>query len=142
MAKKESNIERLSMVELSKIGCLMSKNNKGVLPDRRGIPVRFGLFNFNKQQSKEFKSSDLIGITPVVITPEMVGSTIGVFTGLEAKKANWHYVGSEHEEAQKNFLDTVKRYGGIAGFFTSPIEAVTIVHNFIHNLKGTNGDHE
>lgn len=66
--------------------------------------------------------SDLFGITPVTITPEMVGKSLGVFTGLEAKGPNGRL--SKHQEF---FLEAVQRNGGIAGLFRSPEQAVALV---------------
>ena len=34
-------------------------------------------------------SADLIGFTPVVITPDMVGRTVAVFLSVEAKRPGW-----------------------------------------------------
>lgn len=65
---------------------------------------------------------DLFGITEVLITPEMVGKTIGVFTGLEAKAPK-----GKVSDAQKNVLEAIIKKGGIAGVFRSPEEAVSIV---------------
>lgn len=54
-------------------------------------------------------SSDVIGWTPVVITPAMVGRTLAVFTALECK------VGSRGTTAdQRAFLSIVEAHGGIA----------------------------
>lgn len=53
--------------------------------------------------------SDIVGITPVVVTPDMVGKTIGVFTGYEAKTGRL-----QASEDQNKFLEMVRRLGGIA----------------------------
>lgn len=54
-------------------------------------------------------SSDLIGVTRVAITPEMVGRTVAVFTAVEVK------VGKDRlSKEQKQFLELVKAWGGIA----------------------------
>lgn len=54
-------------------------------------------------------SSDLIGIQSVVITPAMVGRTVGVFLAAECK------AGTGRASAdQRAFLDMVRDRGGIA----------------------------
>ena len=59
-------------------------------------------------------SSDLIGITEVIITPEMVGQKIGRFTAFEVKTDS-----GKTSKEQKVFIDFVKSKGGIAGVVRS-----------------------
>lgn len=58
--------------------------------------------------------SDLFGITPVVITPEMVGTTVGVFTALEVKSPT-----GKVSKEQSQFIQAVRKNGGIAGVVRS-----------------------
>lgn len=97
---------------------LLRNNSGAVLADKRMI--RFGLGNDSKQLNATCKSSDLIGIRPVVITQADVGQTIGQFVAIEAKESTWIYTGTEHELAQKNFIDWVISMGGYAQFSTGP----------------------
>lgn len=99
----------------SKFQSLMMRNNSGCLSNpHTGIPVRFGLGNDSKQTNTVFKSSDLIGITPVKCP---CGRTYGVFTALEIKKPGWIQNLSNLEHvAQQNFINTIQRKFGIAGF--------------------------
>jgi hypothetical protein len=55
-------------------------------------------------------SSDLIGWTSVKISPEMIGQTLAVFTALEVKTKTGRATAQ-----QTAFIETVKRFGGIAG---------------------------
>ncbi len=64
-------------------------------------------------------SSDRIGITPVTVTPEMVGMTLGVFTAIEVKTA-----AGKVSEAQHNFIDQVRAAGGFATVARSADEAI------------------
>lgn len=66
---------------------------------------------------------DLLGWTPVVITPDMVGRTIPVFTGVECKASG----GGRKRDAQINFVQQMHRAGGIAGFASSPEQALEII---------------
>lgn len=103
---KESNVQQLVRMELSKLGAVSYRNNVGVLKDENGRPVRYGLCN---------GSSDLIGYTPVEITPDMVGQKLAVFTAIEVKTAK-----GKPRENQLNFLKVVRDNGGIAGIARSP----------------------
>ncbi len=81
--------------------------------------IRYGLGNDSKKLNEVFKSSDLIGVTPVFISPRHVGRTMGIFTAVECKKPDWHLVPSDkHGHAQLNFINTVCGCGGI-GMFAS-----------------------
>lgn len=66
--------------------------------------------------------SDLFGLKPVVITPDMVGQTIGVFVGIECKSAT-----GRAREQQPKFIAAVRRNGGRAGFARSTEHARDII---------------
>lgn len=67
-------------------------------------------------------SSDIIGLTRLLITQEMVGARLAVFTGIEAKMPRGR-VTSEQEK----FIRFVRQFGGIAGVARSPEDAVQII---------------
>lgn len=113
----ESAVQAYSQLDYAKAGDILWRNNVGVLMDARNIPVRYGLANESKKMNEEVKSSDLIGITRVLITPEMVGTTIGQFTAIETKKQAWKWSGNAHEVAQLKFHQIVVSYGGKANFY-------------------------
>lgn len=67
-------------------------------------------------------SSDLIGFTPVVVTPEMVGHTVAVFTAMECKLRT-----GRASPGQLNFIQVVQDAGGIAEVVKTPEQASEIV---------------
>lgn len=54
-------------------------------------------------------SSDIIGLRPVVVTPEMVGQTLAQFAAIEVKQP-----GSYPTKDQRHFLEFVQSKGGLA----------------------------
>lgn len=95
-------------IEAAKVGCQLMRNNSGVMINRAGQPVRFGLGNISAQLNKKRKSSDLIGFTYT-----------GLFIAVEVKPRGWKF-NPRHEDhrAQLNFLEYVIRHGGIGCFAT------------------------
>lgn len=99
-------------------GCQSWRNNSGGFYDERGRFVRYGLGSFTPEM--KCKSSDYIGITPLLIMPHHVGTIVGVFTALEMKHSDWVYnPRDEHSLHQRKFIDIVLQAGGYAGFATS-----------------------
>jgi hypothetical protein len=115
--KSEAAIQQKKQLEESKKGARLWRNNVGAYSDDYGNYIRYGLCNESKAVNQLYKSSDLIGITPVLITPDMVGQTIGVFTAYECKKEGWKFKpNNKHEQAQLNFINLVVSMGGIGAF--------------------------
>lgn len=130
MNKNESTIQDSIRVALSTEGISNWRNNSGVLPNHVGTPVRFGLGNESKKINKVSKSSDLIGIVPMLIEQRHVGTTVGVFLAVECKKEIFQFnPNNEKDVAQLNFINHVNSRGGIGGFCRNEAE-------FLQYLKG------
>jgi hypothetical protein len=111
----EAAIQQQVRLALSRAGVVAFRNNIGAYMDAKtGRPVKYGVCNPG--------GSDLIGWTPVRITPDMVGRTVAVFTAVEVKTPT-----GRPTPQQLNFIDQVIRAGGYAGIARSPADAVAIL---------------
>ena len=93
--------------------CRLFRNNTGTLRDINGRPVTFGLCK---------GSADLIGWTTRIITPEMVGQQVAIFTSIEVKAATGRI-----RPEQQQWLLGVQKAGGIAGVARSVGEAMDLL---------------
>lgn len=113
----EAYVDSLIMLEAADKDVLLMRNNVGACQDKTGRMIRYGLLNESKQMNERIKSPDRIGIKRVLITPEMVGGTIGQFIAREIKKQDWTgRTLSPHEEAQLRCLQLFASYGADACF--------------------------
>ena len=113
----EKDIERTLILHASQCGSTIFKNNVGKLRDERGNIVTFGLCK---------GSSDLIGWTPITVTPDMVGKKIAVFTAIEVKlNKNGKYKATDD---QKRFISAVLNNGGYAGVADCKKDLEDIIH--------------
>jgi hypothetical protein len=67
-------------------------------------------------------ASDWIGYRAVVVTPDMVGTTVAVFVAIEAKRP-----GEDMRDDQREFVAEIIANGGIAGVAHSAAEAAEIL---------------
>ena len=118
----ETDIQSMIRVAAANRHSALWRNNNGACRDDTGRMIRYGLGNDSKKLNEVWKSSDLIGITPVMIGPEHVGRVIGVFTAVEVKRESWRKPENKRDRAQEAFLADVLRYGGIA-MFANSVEA-------------------
>lgn len=115
----EANTQSLIRLEAPKLGATLLRNNSGACKDDTGRLIRFGLGNDSERVNAAFKSSDLIGVTPV--------RGVGVFTAVEVKKPGWTKPTNDRERAQAAFLLHVQQRGGIGIFATCPEDYVRAV---------------
>lgn len=119
--KDESTVSQEIQIQAPHQQCILERNNSGACMDDTGRLVRYGLGNVSKKRTAQIASSDLIGITKIVVTPEMVGQTLGIFTAVEVKKELWNPEKkfTAREKAQQAYITWVKAMGGFAGFANS-----------------------
>lgn len=127
MSQSEARVQQEIRIASIVTGSNLLRNNVGVLPDARGVPVRFGAANESKEENERLKSSDLIGWTEVTITPDMVGRTFAVYTSVEVKEEGWIYRATKREIAQKRWNDLVGASGGFSGFASNVAQFLEIV---------------
>lgn len=112
----EAAIQQQTRLRAAQRGARLFRNNVGACEDKSGRVIRYGLANDSSGMNSVFKSSDLIGITPVRCS---CGVVHGVFTAYECKAANWKYSEADKRSvAQYAFIKFVLAYGGIARFVT------------------------
>lgn len=116
----EARSQQEIRVEASRRGVRLFRNNNGACETDDGRNIRYGLANDSMQMNRKIKSSDLIGITPIVVEQRHVGQHLGVFTSVEVKRPGWSYKGTDREMAQLAWLTAVGKLGGIARFATCP----------------------
>lgn len=112
----EAAVQTAIRLEASRLGVRLWRNNSGCCKDETGRLIRYGLCNDSAQLNKRIKSSDLIGVRPVVITSDMVGQRIGQFVAREVKRPGWKYTGTDREKAQLAFIELLQSLGADAAF--------------------------
>ena len=134
--RSEAWAQQQARFRIREQGALSWRNNVGATPSKtahtcpycykkfqeKQQPVRYGLANDNMDLNKNMKSSDLILLIPRLITPDMVGTTIGQFGGVETKPAGWQYTGEGREAGQTAWGVQLVRHGGFFKFSTGDIQ--------------------
>jgi hypothetical protein len=105
----EQELQQLIRLELGRGPVRLWRNNVGALRDERGRLVTYGLCK---------GSSDLIGLSQVVIGPQHLGQTLAVFSALEVKTTKGRI-----RVEQEKFLQLVQQLGGRGGVVRSVEEA-------------------
>ena len=122
MSRSEGAVSQERLLHYDRLGWRLARNNVGVLLDKRGVPVRYGLWNQSREMNERIKSSDYVGWRPLLITPEMVGDVVAQFVAVEFKHEGWmpapptDRTRFAHEQAQQRFLDMVRTDGGYGEF--------------------------
>jgi hypothetical protein len=122
----EAAVQTRVRLDASKMGWRLWRNNVGAGKLENGSYIRWGLANDSKNMNRVVKSADLIGIAPVLITPQHVGQVIGQFASIEVKEGSWKYRGDEHEQAQLRWAELVTSLGGLAQFSTGELTNSTV----------------
>lgn len=110
----EASVLRVLMLAAQDLGAKVFRNNVGKLQDRYGTWVAYGLHP---------GSPDLAGWMPVTITQDMVGETLAVFVGIEAKREQ----GGVVSDAQARFLSALTADGARAGVARNAVELAHIL---------------
>lgn len=118
--KSEAAIQQEIRLAAGRNSAILWRNNNGACQSADGRLIRYGLANDSAQINRRYKSSDLIGVTYRIITPDMVGRAIGQITSIEVKAEGWQYRGTEREQAQARWMELIRQWGGLATFATGP----------------------
>ena len=97
----EKSVLQRIRIQLSEAGFVLFRNNSGQYTAHDGSVIRYGVCNPG--------GSDLLGWKTITITKEMVGQKISQFAAIEVKTST-----GKLSEPQRNFLEQVKKSGGIA----------------------------
>ncbi len=104
----ESNLLPRLIEAAKKLGTKLYRNQQGSYKLADGRYITSGLC---------VGSSDLIGYSVRVITPDMVGQKVCIFTAIEAKAAS-----GRATERQMEFVKQIREAGGIAQIVRSVLE--------------------
>lgn len=128
------------MIAVSNIGARVFRNHVGMAYQGKALVCgREGAVNVRPgdvvvYQARRVRaglcvgSSDLIGWRSLVVTPEMVGKRIAVFSAIECKADDGRV-----SDEQENFIEQVRHAGGIALVSTDVAETVSAVEQWRGN---------
>lgn len=127
----EAAVQTHVRLQMANEGGIPQRNNVGVAQSDDGRPVRYGLMNSSTQENKQFKSSDIIGPTPIIIQPHHVGRLLGVYSAFECKHSDWVFSPSdERAAAQLRYIELMRKVGCIAGFVRSGADVTAHIEAF------------
>lgn len=113
----EAAVQNNIRLTASRAGIVNFRNNSGAGKiEGESRFIRWGLCNDSKALNEKYKSCDIIGISPILITSDHVGRIIGQFWAREAKPSNWKRPSNEREFAQQRFIELINACGGDAKF--------------------------
>lgn len=123
MGIKENKITN-KILEALPIKTRAFRNHVGVVQDKRGAWHKFGL---------QKGSADLIGLTSVTITPDMIGKDVAVFTSIEVKTPTGRL--SKEQKFWSDFMERVNAFHVVA----RSSEAVNLaLKEYIQKMEETN----
>lgn len=112
--KSETTLQNEIRLAIGKLkGVRLFRNNVGLFKTQDGRNVQTGLC---------VGSSDLIGFQSIIITPEMVGQKIAVFTAIEVKTES-----GKVSPQQEKFIEMVACFGGIGAIVRSVDDAMAVL---------------
>lgn len=103
---------------------VLMRNNSGAFKDEHGNFITYGVgscWHVVNGKRKWGGGSDTIGFVDTLITPEMVGSLVPVFTAIEIKDRG------QLTEQQAKFLTMCRSHRCLAGIARSVADAITII---------------
>lgn len=109
--KSEGAVLRTLMLYASEHGAVLFRNTRGIYKVAQQDCKSCQRFGFTVSTGLTNGAPDLVGWTPVLITPEHVGKQVAIFTGIEAKRE----VGGVVSEEQRRFLTALELAGAIQG---------------------------
>jgi hypothetical protein len=122
----EGSVMRSILLRLGQLHfCKLFRNQVGTYKLEDGRYISSGLCE---------GSSDLIGWTEVIVTPEMVGKRIALFTAIEVKNLSNKRGGRTATKEQRHFIREVEAAGGIAGVARTEVEAAQLVVETVNNM--------
>lgn len=104
----ESTIQNLIRLQVVKLGCILMRNNNGMLQDAHGGYVRYGLGT---------GTSDLIGWTII--------NGLAIFTAVEVKAPRGRVT-----KEQQAFVLAITRNGGIGCIARSSEDVERAIHDY------------
>lgn len=140
---RESNVLRATWLAVAAVGTTLFRLNTGrawlsnlgpkkgvrrladgsvLILSPRSVAIGFGMTNGDPVVG----ASDLNGWTEIVITPAMIGRKVAIYTAIETKESG----GGDKSEEQVNFVEQVRQAGGIAGFASSPEDALKVIREY------------
>jgi len=116
--EKEQNILQRVRLKASELGAILWRNNCGAYKSESGHYIKYGVASPG--------GSDLLGMIPMVVTQDMVGKMIAIFTAFEIKKE-----GGRITPEQQLFINIVEKNGGIAAIIRSAEDVEGVICNAI-----------
>ena len=117
----ESVIMKRIQLALSNMNIRLLRNNIGLFYTKAGFPIRCGLAN---------GSGDLIGWKTIIITKDMIGKKVAVFTSIEVKTES-----GSLKPQQMAWMRLINNMGGIGICARTPEEAEAKINESMRVLR-------